>query len=149
MLAEDSKAAFSELRELSRFTGGHEKRKIELVENVDKATERLTHHFEKVLNTRRGTRVGFLDSVLDLRTLIDVDWGVPPMNDVIGAARRLERGKAPDLNGVHAEMIRACLHSDNDNPSVVARILHNTVETIMERRPGIRSMAGGRSRVAI
>ena len=67
----------------------------------------MTSHFHHVLNNRRGG----VDQVVDSSPGFDitVDWSVPTLDDVMKSAMHLKRNKAPDLTGVHAELIQACV----------------------------------------
>ena len=122
---------FGEIKDLNKFLQGGPKA-APLISSVEEQLDKMTKHFEAVLNVEREHKGS---SLLDATAAIEglaVDWSPPTVQEVRTAVLALRKGKSPDLSGVHAEMLQAAVASPADEPSAVLTVLHAALARLWE-----------------
>ena len=106
--AKDSAHMFGEAQQMSRLLRSNGLSSRPIFENPAAATQDRAQHFRTVLNVSRTFTAEVWDELPDLsHEAAAVDWSAPSWDEFLMAVRKLQNGKAPDILGVHAELLKA------------------------------------------
>ncbi len=109
----------------NKYQHGNEKLENgDLASNAKENMSVFGMHFHKVLNTHRPVNVSVLDLIGQKPCLTTIDAPIT-FREVKHAINKLKKGKAPGLNGIHPEALKAM----NDTPQ---RTVHKHVSDFFE-----------------
>ena len=107
-LAKDSAKMFGEAQQMTRLLRSNGLSSSVIFESPAAATTARAHHFQNVLNVNRTFADDVWDELPDLsHAAATVDWSAPSWHEILSTIQQLNTGKAPDILGVHAELIKA------------------------------------------